>query len=172
MVYVHGFTERAMGLGARTMREGESEKKKKTETDLKTLISAYLRKGHYNVIVVDWGSLAAFPYYAAAVKNTKTVGRYVAEFLVFLNDERIVPLQKIHLIGFSLGAEVAGFTGKHLGPEALTRITGRSNRFRVESFGEKITTQALFQGWIRLSPFTFFKAKKDIFPERTPNSWT
>lgn len=91
---------------------------------LKKSSLAYLEKGDHNLIAVDWGGLSAFPYYAAAVKNTRIVGKTVAEFISFLDRHRIVPMESVHLIGFSLGAEVAGFVGKALGPGALTRITG------------------------------------------------
>lgn len=76
------------------------------------------------MIVVDWGSLCSFPYYAAAVKNTRLVGKYLARFLKFLHNSRVIPIDEVHLIGFSLGAEVAGFTGKALGKNVLPRITG------------------------------------------------
>jgi hypothetical protein len=79
------------------------------------------------VILVDWHSLSAFPWYIAAVQNCQLVGLYLALFLDYL-DSRGIPLGNVHVIGFSLGAEVAGFTGKHLRDgEAprLSRITGK-----------------------------------------------
>lgn len=81
------------------------------------------------MIVVDWGSLCSFPYYAAAVKNTRIVGKYLAKFLMFLHDSHIIPIDEVHIIGFSLGAEVAGFTGKALGKNVLTRITGKRENY-------------------------------------------
>jgi len=77
------------------------------------------------VISVDWGPLAGFPYYAAAAKNTRLVGGEVARFLKSMEKFHALSVSKVHVIGFSLGAEVAGFTGKALGPRVLPRITGK-----------------------------------------------
>ncbi|KAL0274603.1 UNVERIFIED_CONTAM: hypothetical protein PYX00_002698 [Menopon gallinae] len=109
--YVHGFTERAMGMSARTVKD------------------AYLKRGTHNVIVVDWGGLSGFPYYAAAVKNTRVVGKYLAEFIRYLHNSGVVSIEDVHVIGFSLGAEVSGFAGKALGPGVLPRITGLDPAF-------------------------------------------
>ncbi|KDQ97822.1 Pancreatic lipase-related protein 2 [Zootermopsis nevadensis] len=108
VVYIHGFTEKASGLSASVIRD------------------AYLDRGFYNVILVDWNALAAFPWYFAAVQNCQVVGSYLARFLDYL-DSKGFALTNVHVVGFSLGAEVAGFTGQHLragmGPR-LPRITG------------------------------------------------
>jgi hypothetical protein len=93
-----------------------------------TLFSAYLTRGSYNVILVDWNSLSALPWYSAAVRNCQVVGKYLAKFLEYL-DSRGIPLHNVHVLGFSLGAEVAGFAGQDLrhGKEPrLHRITGEA----------------------------------------------
>jgi pimeloyl-ACP methyl ester carboxylesterase len=92
--------------------------------------AAYLQRGYYNVILVDWEELAAMPWYITAVRNCRVVGRYLARFLDYL-DSRGILLSNVHVIGFSLGAEVAGYTGQHLreGKDPrLPRITGESYR--------------------------------------------
>ena len=63
--------------------------------------------------------------YTNSVQNIPRVGRYIARFLRFLISTGI-PLEKIHVVGFSLGAEVAGFAGKTLREWGilLPRITG------------------------------------------------
>lgn len=63
--------------------------------------------------------------YINSVRNVPRVARYLARFIRFLI-ENGVDMENIHLIGFSLGAEVAGFAGKTLKEWnlELPRITG------------------------------------------------
>lgn len=71
-----------------------------------------------NILVVDWGKLARLPCYPTAVINTKQAGECLASLLInWSNKQRIANasqevsdvFHKIHTIGFSLGAHVAGF---------------------------------------------------------------
>ncbi|CAB0035582.1 unnamed protein product [Trichogramma brassicae] len=71
-----------------------------------------------NIVCVDWGPGSAVPNYVRAAANTRLVGRQLAKLVRSLN----VTLDKVHLIGFSLGAHVAGFAGAELGN--VSRITG------------------------------------------------
>lgn len=59
------------------------------------------------------------------MQNVPRVGRYLAHFIRFLI-ENGMDTARIRLIGFSLGAEVAGFAGKTLKEWnlELPRITG------------------------------------------------
>lgn len=68
--------------------------------------------------------MTAVPWYSNSVENLPVTARYLARFLRYLIDMRY-PAKHIHLIGFSLGAEVAGFAGKQLQEWGikLTRIT-------------------------------------------------
>ncbi|XP_065204848.1 pancreatic triacylglycerol lipase-like [Planococcus citri] len=118
VIYVHGFTEQANAKGATTVK------------------NAYLMRGSYNVIVVDWSPLCAFPWYAHAVVNTHAVGLYLAKFVRFIVRHG-VPIKSIHLIGFSLGAEIVGFTGKDTTFGKLPRITGLDPAFPLYMFSGK-----------------------------------
>ncbi|KNC33420.1 hypothetical protein FF38_09862 [Lucilia cuprina] len=104
-IYLHGFSESATG-------------EKQSSQEVKD-------GGNYNVILIDWSPMTAVPWYTNAVDNLPVAARYVARFIRFLLQQGY-QLQKIHLIGFSLGAEVSGFIGKQLQEWGiyLPRITG------------------------------------------------
>ncbi|XP_046477924.1 uncharacterized protein [Neodiprion pinetum] len=80
--------------------------------------SALMSVHECNIVCVDWGPGSAVPNYVRAAANTRLVGRQLAKLVRQLN----VPLERVHLIGFSLGAHVAGFAGAELGN--VSRITG------------------------------------------------
>ncbi|XP_078656778.1 endothelial lipase-like isoform X1 [Branchiostoma floridae x Branchiostoma belcheri] len=81
---------------------------------INTMVQAILAKDDSNVIVVDWmkGAMAT---YSQAVGNTRLVGAEVANLIKWLMDKTGNPLDSFHIIGFSLGAQVAGYAGDRLG---------------------------------------------------------
>lgn len=86
---------------------------------------AYFEKGEFNVISLDYNPLAQEPCYFHAVQNLPTVANCTAQLLDYLVNENIVPLEAIHVIGFSLGGETAGMISNFLQkPRLLPRITG------------------------------------------------
>ncbi|KAJ6626577.1 Pancreatic triacylglycerol lipase, partial [Pseudolycoriella hygida] len=85
---------------------------------------AYLQKFDYNVIAVDWESVASNFFYFTPATQTRDVGRYVAELIYYLCTDQGTDLNKIHIIGHSLGAHAAGFAGSFVGPGKVSRITG------------------------------------------------
>jgi pimeloyl-ACP methyl ester carboxylesterase len=79
------------------------------------------------VIVTDWKSGAASPLYNIAAVNTQVVGRQVALLVNQIRAARGISTDNVHLLGFSLGAQVAGFAGKWSQSEYswyFGRITG------------------------------------------------
>ncbi|XP_026201401.1 lipoprotein lipase [Anabas testudineus] len=87
------------------------------------LVSAlYKREQMANVIVVDWLA-SAQNHYVVAAQNTKAVGQEIARFIDWIEETTNMPLENIHLIGYSLGAHVAGFAGSHANNK-VGRITG------------------------------------------------
>lgn len=88
---------------------------------MRNLLSAFLRSGNYNVIVVDWSSFSLSTY-STAVMAVTGVGSSIATFLKNLK----LPLNKVHIVGFNLGAHVAGVTGRNLEGK-VARITGKFN---------------------------------------------
>ena len=73
---------------------------------------------------MTWGPGATFPDYDQAVANTRMVGTQMRLIIDMMVDHARARLSDIHLIGHSLGAHTAGFTGWLLHGQ-LGRITGR-----------------------------------------------
>ncbi|XP_012937117.1 pancreatic lipase-related protein 2 [Aplysia californica] len=63
-----------------------------------------------NVIVVNWGQGALFPY-TMAVANTRVVGAEIAKLIRVLVQVTGLSTENVHIIGHSLGAHVAGYAG-------------------------------------------------------------
>ncbi|XP_023230832.1 pancreatic triacylglycerol lipase-like [Centruroides sculpturatus] len=89
---------------------------------VKQMTEALLFVEDVNVIVVDWEKGCALPNYVQAAANCQLVGKEIALLIKMINYERGTTNQDYHLIGFSLGAHVAGFAGREL--KHLKRITG------------------------------------------------
>uniref|UniRef100_A0A1B6C008 Lipase domain-containing protein n=1 Tax=Clastoptera arizonana TaxID=38151 RepID=A0A1B6C008_9HEMI len=89
------------------------------------LRAAYFQQGEYNIITVDWGALAQSPCYLEAAYNVKDVGICASQLLelVYANNPAVT-LDNTHVIGFSLGAHVAGVLGSSLTSGKLPRLTG------------------------------------------------
>jgi hypothetical protein len=90
--------------------------------------SAYLHASDLNVVVLNWWSLARGPNYEVAARNTKEVGSSLANFLDNLIRETQGAVRRgLHIVGFSLGAQVAGIAAGQLKTGKLPRITGTCN---------------------------------------------
>ncbi|CAL1269475.1 unnamed protein product [Larinioides sclopetarius] len=75
----------------------------------------------YNVIIVNWTQYNQQKYEPDVV-NAYIVGVVVSDMINFLISHAGVSAKSIHLIGHSLGAQIAGTAGKHV--TNLGRITG------------------------------------------------
>ncbi|XP_059923438.1 lipoprotein lipase [Gadus macrocephalus] len=93
------------------------------ESWVSKLVSALYRREHAaNVIVVDWLGTAQ-NHYIVAAQSTQLVGQEIAGFIDWIEEATNMPLENLHLIGYSLGAHVAGFAGSH-STNKVGRITG------------------------------------------------
>ncbi|XP_013177338.1 PREDICTED: pancreatic triacylglycerol lipase-like [Papilio xuthus] len=86
------------------------------------LRDAYLRRGGYNVLMVDWGALCQPPCYVAAVHNLRPAARCVAQALGALRQAGLRP-DRLTCVGHSLGAHMCGILANYL-TFRLNRIIG------------------------------------------------
>ncbi|XP_077536516.1 phospholipase A1-like [Haemaphysalis longicornis] len=79
------------------------------------LVRAFLENVTCNVIVADWGPGAEGPNYFRAAANTPMVGVEISILLQRIINATNCTLHpdNITLVGFSLGAHVMGFAGRH-----------------------------------------------------------
>lgn len=91
------------------------------------------RNSTLNVVLVDWIPLATggLGNYGNIAKNTGPVGVMVAESLLsFQEAGAIKNWDTLHIIGFSLGAHIAGIVGDQIWRKTgriVQRITGRAS---------------------------------------------
>nr|XP_036674233.1 lipoprotein lipase isoform X2 [Drosophila suzukii] len=109
------------------------------------LIPAYLdlKNGNYNIFTVDWGRGAIADYITASYR-VKPVGKVLAKFVDFLHQEAGLRFEDLQLVGFSMGAHVAGLAGKHLQTGRLRMIRALDPAlpfFRYAKEEERLTAQ-------------------------------
>lgn len=90
------------------------------------MAAALLNKEPVTVVTVDWGDGSGFPYSQASA-NTRVVGAEIVRLINFLGAHAGLSVDKVHIIGHSLGAHVAGYAGAAFtsaGLHKIARITG------------------------------------------------
>ncbi|CAD7079346.1 unnamed protein product [Hermetia illucens] len=80
---------------------------------------AYLSRGDYNVIGIDWSKGGGTINYIAARANVNEAATQVASYLDFLTQHGL-KYNDVYLIGHSLGAHVVGMTGKYINGKVNT----------------------------------------------------
>ncbi|XP_038860265.1 lipoprotein lipase-like [Salvelinus namaycush] len=88
----------------------------------KLVAALFERVPNANVLVVDWLDRAQH-YYPNSAANTKLVGKDLARLINWLEMDLKYDLKNLHLLGYSLGAHVAGVAG-NLTNNKVNRITG------------------------------------------------
>lgn len=81
------------------------------------LKNSYLARGDVNVIVTDWSSIYG-PYYSYARNRVGTTGVAVSRFIEWMN----INYATLNVIGYDLGAHVAGFAGRNSARGRIRRI--------------------------------------------------
>lgn len=79
-----------------------------------------------NVITVDYSTLAKMNCYLMAVKSAPVISKCLAELIdAIVFAQKDISLKDIHIIGFSLGAQIAGQMSTYKKTQSpYTRITG------------------------------------------------
>ncbi|XP_044732361.1 lipase member H-A-like [Chrysoperla carnea] len=91
------------------------------------ILKAYTDVPDLNIIIVNWQRISEVPCYVGALINTWHVGQCTATLLTSLLAYSGQSPEQLHLVGFSLGAHVAGITGTlytKATNQKFARITG------------------------------------------------
>lgn len=76
------------------------------------IITQLLKREKSNVITIDWSAYSTSINYPLVRRQLKEIGEYVANFLIAIAKNESKTLEKVHVIGHSLGAHLAGFVGQ------------------------------------------------------------
>lgn len=93
---------------------------------------AYFSQAKYNIITIDYHPIAtSLKCYDVAVQNVPIIAKCLTQLLVAILDE-YDQFSYVHLIGFSLGSQVAGLVGELFKKKGktLNRITGKQKSFQ------------------------------------------
>ncbi|XP_055850495.1 phospholipase A1-like [Episyrphus balteatus] len=95
--------------------------------DLFAVKKALLQNGEkrqFNFISVDWSVYSHTANYISAKNKTSKAGEIVAEFIDWLHNTTSMSFDTLAVYGHSLGAHVAGFTGKNVKLGKIHTIVG------------------------------------------------
>ncbi|TDG43616.1 hypothetical protein AWZ03_009967 [Drosophila navojoa] len=85
--------------------------------------NAWFLSGDYNMIAVDWARGRSLEY-ASSVAAVAGAGEKIARLVDFLVIEYGMSLETLEVVGFSLGAHVAGFTAKQVTTGSVQKVVG------------------------------------------------
>lgn len=77
------------------------------------ITKAYLKKGNYNIIGVDWSKIGDASYVDASMQ-VEQAGKKIGDWIIRLHKRKKVPYKSFHLVSHSLGCQVSGFIGKRV----------------------------------------------------------
>jgi len=83
-----------------------------------------LRYYDFNVLFIDWSEGSRTINYFAAAGRVPTVGQFTASYLDFLHENGLLNFNRLSVIGFSLGAHIAGTVGKNTQRGRVQHIIG------------------------------------------------
>ncbi|XP_034488596.1 phospholipase A1-like isoform X2 [Drosophila innubila] len=85
--------------------------------------AAWFLTGNYNMIAVDWSRGRSLEY-ASSVAAVSATGAKIAKLVDFLVKEYGMSLDTLEIVGFSLGAHVAGHTAKQVATGKVQKVVG------------------------------------------------
>ncbi|KAH8385323.1 hypothetical protein KR200_010680 [Drosophila serrata] len=94
----------------------------RTHGSIMPLRNAYTAQGYDNVLVADWGPVANLDYPTSRLA-VKKVGHILAKILEEFLQRHGIATERVHVIGHSLGAHIAGRIGRYFNG-TLGRVTG------------------------------------------------
>ncbi|XP_075144904.1 sex-specific enzyme 2 [Haematobia irritans] len=95
---------------------------KSTSCSNAAIKDAYLTKGNYNIIIVDWSNISHDISYPRISQQFSEIAAHITKFLRFLQKETAIGWNNIYLIGHSAGSHISGLTGKLLKPNEVGAI--------------------------------------------------
>jgi len=87
------------------------------------IADAWFQYGDHNMIAVDWSRGRSLEY-ATSVAACPGAGKKIAALVDFLVQEYGIRLDTLEVVGFSLGAHVAGQTGKQVTTGKVGKVVG------------------------------------------------
>ncbi|XP_068155629.1 uncharacterized protein [Drosophila tropicalis] len=85
--------------------------------------SAWFSYGDYNMIAVDWSRGRSLEY-ATSVAAVSGAGKKIADLIDYLVKNYQMSLDDLEVVGFSLGAHVAGYTAKQVTTGQVRKVVG------------------------------------------------
>lgn len=79
----------------------------------------------FNIILVDWSEGSRLITYVGARNRVAPVGIFLASYLDFLHENNLLDYSRLNVIGFSLGAHMAGIAGKNTRRGVINTIVGK-----------------------------------------------
>jgi len=132
--------------------------------ELRRILSeAYFTKGmkNINLIFVNWEKASTTYNYVAASRYVAKIGTRTAQFIDFMVENKLVKMSELIVVGFSLGAHIAGITGKSVRTGIIPKIIGldpASPLFSLNKPNERLHSEdALYVETIHTSKLGFFK---------------
>uniref|UniRef100_A0A2A4J1M9 Lipase domain-containing protein n=1 Tax=Heliothis virescens TaxID=7102 RepID=A0A2A4J1M9_HELVI len=95
-----------------------------TDESITTVMDAYLQRGGYNVLLLDWSNLA-FGNYVIIAKTLPIAGEAVGRAVLRLLKSGL-QVKSLHLVGHSLGSHLSAYVARYLSSKGFTvpRLTG------------------------------------------------